>query len=193
MIQDFLDFISAWKIWHALFHDFIWWDWSLLLVWISAIVAGALRGFSFFLGKLLYLLILIFSVMLIYPAISHWAVMKLTFAKADFWQPFFFFTVALLTIWILSQFSKVQSKKSPVQFHVFWDRILGMASGFFAVLLVASLLSQFLLLLPAPKIHAAHKIGHSRFGSMTRDFVPQLVEGVLTPIRSVINQKVPRA
>lgn len=191
-IQDFFHFISAWKIWHMLFHGFIWLDWIMLTVCLIATILGVVKGFGFFFGKLLYILVLIFAVMLIYPAMSDWCAAHIPFGKEAFWRIFSFSIIAVVMILALKKLSTLQSK-GLIQFHPFWDRVVGAASGFFTALLAISLISQFILLLPFEKIHTVYQENGARFGVVARDFVPQLVEGTLVPVRFLVNHPVSRA
>ncbi len=189
-IRDFFHFIGAWKVWHAMFHDFIWTDWILFTACVVAFILGALKGFGFFFNKLIRALILIFAVMLIYAPLSDWAITHLTFARAGFWDPFFFFVIAALVILFLRKLMTLQASKGMPQFHPFWDGVTGALSGFFLVLLVSSFTVQFILLLPGKKMHKPFQKNESRYGAVIEKFVPQLVDGALMPVRALVNRKV---
>lgn len=176
----------------GVFHGFIWIDWILLGVCVSATVVGFLREFGYFFGRIIKSLVIVFSVMLITPPVAKWAAAHLTFAKLSFWQPFFFLVILGSTVALVKKLSGLQSKKGQVQFHPFWDRILGAALGFFWALLLTSLVSQFLIMLPFKKLQASFEKGGARYHFLLRDFAPFLVEGALTPIRAIVNQKVAR-
>ena len=193
MFQDFFNFISAWKVWHFLFHDFIVLDWILFFLCLFASAVGFFKGFGLFWKKLIHILILIFTVMLIYPTLAEWSGSHLTFAKVDFWNPFFFLVLTGLVIGAMGRFSKLQSKKGTVQFHPFWDRVVGVATGFFFALLLASFVTQFLLFLPIKKMQVVYKPGKSRFGVVMKNFVPQLMDGALAPVRAILSHKASRS
>lgn len=192
-VKDFFHFFSAWNVWHVLFHDFVWLDWILCLASLVLIGLGIAKGFGVFFGKLIQLLILIFTVLLLGTPLADWATRQLTFAKAGFWQPFFFLLISFLMILIFRKVSGIQSKKGFVQFHPFWDRVVGAAVGFFMALLIMSFMAQFVLLLPAKKLHKVFEKKESRYGVILRDFVPQVVDGALAPVRAMVNRKVGRA
>lgn len=193
MIRDFFHFMGAWKIWHSLFHDFVWTDWVLFSACIIAFVTGALKGFGFFFGKLVRSFILIFSVMLIYSPLAEWATKHLTFAPARFWKPFFFLLVTALVVFIIRKLSKLHSQKGLVSFHPFWDGVVGALSGFFFVILVTSFVVQFILFIPAKPIHKLFEKGGSRHGQLVQGFVPHLVDCALSPVRAIVNRKVPNS
>ena len=192
-IREFFHFTGAWKIWHSLFHDFVWSDWILFSACLIAFVTGALKGFGFFFSKLVRSFILIFSVMLIYPTLAEWATNHLTFARAGFWQPFFFSVMTILVIFIFRKFSKLQSQKAPMSFHPFWDGVVGALSGFFFVILITSFMVQFILFIPAKPIQKLFEKSGSRYGQLMENFVPHLVDCVLSPVRAVVNRKVRRS
>ncbi len=191
-VQHFFQWFAAWKVWHALFHNFMWMDWIFLIAVIVAVILGVLRGFGYFFGKLVRALILVFSVLLLAPVFSKWATAHLTFAKGAFWEPFFFIVLSLLLFWVLRKISKMQAKQSLPQFHPFWDNVIGAGAGFFTVLLVASFVTQLFLMLPGKKLHAVFEKNGSHYGFVLNHFTPQLVEDALAPIRMVVNQRVSR-
>ena len=153
-------------------------------------IFGISRGFGYFFGKLIRALILIFSVMLLAPPFSKWSAAHLTFLKVSFWTPFFFTILSAFFCWVLKRISKMQTKQSLPQFHPFWDSVVGAAAGFFMVVLVASFIAQFFLMLPSKKIQSLFESGGSRYGKTLNNFTPQLVEDTLTPIRMLVNQRV---
>ncbi len=192
-IRDFFHFVQAWKIWHALFHDYIWLDWILFTACVIVVVFGLRKGFDFFFGKLIQLLIIVFAVMLLYPWCADWASERLAFAKSVFWQPVFFVVICAGIVFLIQKISHLQPGKAPVQLQPLGDRLVGAFAGFFFAILMLSFLSQFVLLLPEKSVKEVYEVGKSRYGYILRDFVPYLIDGTMTPIRSIVNHKVPRA
>lgn len=154
---------------------------------------GVSKGFGIYFGKLIRFLILIFTVMLSVPPVSDWAASHLTFAGAGFWDGFFFLLFTAAVLFVFRKTEKLRAKKGPIQFHPFWDRVIGAATGFFFALLLVSFISQFLLLFPGKTIQRAFKKNESRYGVIARNFVPQVVDGALAPVRALVNRKVGRS
>lgn len=188
-IKYFFQMLAAWTFWHDLFDGFVWLDWVLFVSVFVAVIIGIYRGFGFFLPKLIYLLAMTLCVVLVYPWFADFAVRYLTFAKAGFWNPVFFILVLTVVFFIFKKISSLRSKKNTPHFHPFWDRVIGSASGFFFALLLLSFVSQFFLLLPSKSIKSLYSSRGSRYGVVLKQFVPQVLNSALAPVRLLVNRK----
>ncbi len=188
-IKHFFQMLAAWKFWHDLFQGFVWLDWVLFLSAFTAVVLGVYRGFGFFLAKIFYLIAMTLSVMLIYPWLAGAATRYLSFAKAGFWNPFFFAVTLAGMFFIFKKLAALRAKKMNPSFHPLWERVIGAGIGFYFSVLLISFISQFLLLLPSKSVKTLYGSRGARYGAVLKQFVPEVVNAALTPVRLIVNRK----
>lgn len=188
-INSFFELLGAWRFWSRLFEGFCWFDWLLFLFCFVFIVVGLARGFGFFLPKLVRLIVLIFSTLLIGAWLASWVSGHLTFFKPGFWNPLFFLLILSLTFAGMQKLSKLRAAKKTPFFHPFWDRLLGALTGFFFAFLLMSFIAQFLVLLPSSSVKHLYGRGGARYGVLVKEFAPDFVNTILTPVRAVLNPR----
>ena len=172
-VWNTLDKITQFFVAHALFAHFQWVDWVTVIFLIAGIMYGFKSGLMRELAEILETLAVIFIVFSFYKSLGDLLKTYLKFIPAANSNAIAFIFLMIL-VWMLilyldKQLRKLFHTKLAGPIKAFGGAILGAVH----VLLIWSLFSQALLLLPFPKVRKAYEKGNSRTGAYVKNIAIQ--------------------